>query len=734
MGKKEPTVNEMRGALMQRKSQNGLYSGVDRALPLLKRNKGTYNEYLAELRSMPGVSKNELEARDNPTHALRGDPNEVLAPHQFARTLREAPFPRVTELRPGETHPDSDEEHEGFERYTLPGGENYREMLFQHRNPGAFGVKPFLTPNHFEDIPNILAHARLKDRTGPNGEKILHAEEIQSDWHQQARDTAREAAKRGQKGVTGYIDPKDAATLAQLKAMTFPVEDALRRAKTEVAYYEQRKDPVGLQRATEELMRVTPQAMKHRAQIQDLEYKMSQGVPDAPFKKDWHEMVLKHLIAHAAKNGYDMLAITPGQQQADRYKLSNHIHGIEYEQTDPGKFYVRAMNHQGMPAITEYQQTPEQLENLFGRDIAQKIVAGHGDAPDAQGNRYLHAPDLTVGGEGMKAFYDKMVPAALNKLGKRFGVQTGTVNVEQPRPGVTMPQVHDAILAEHPGFAQLPQMQQQALFNATAARMAREQPAPTVSLHAFPITPELREHVNEHGLPLFADGGDVNEPDGETENSKGGSIHNTPEFKRWFGKSKAVDEQGKPMTLYHGTVVRPHPGEPHDMGDIHAFDRMYTTKFRKPSLDTLGSWFSTNPGEQGARMYAGNGPGAAIYPTHLSIQSPHETTFPLLERRARLLANGKDDGRQLGTAEVEAYRKWLKAMGNDGIVIKHDPDNERGSTEFRHQDAWIALEPHQIKSAIGNRGTFDPNDPDITKARGGRVDTMAPRAARRRRS
>jgi len=41
-----------------------------------------------------------------------------------------------------------------------------------------------------------------------------------------------------------------------------------------------------------------------------------------------------------------------------------------------------------------------------------------------------------------------------------------------------------------------------------------------------------------------------------------------------------------------------------------------------------------------------------------------------------------------------------------------------GGTE---NETYIALHPHQIKSAIGNRGTYDINDPDITKARGGRV-------------
>jgi len=34
-------------------------------------------------------------------------------------------------------------------------------------------------------------------------------------------------------------------------------------------------------------------------------------------------------------------------------------------------------------------------------------------------------------------------------------------------------------------------------------------------------------------------------------------------------------------------------------------------------------------------------------------------------------------------------------------------------------EAYVALQPNQIKSAIGNRGTYDPEDPDINMARGG---------------
>jgi hypothetical protein len=190
----------------------------------------------------------------------------------------------------------------------------------------------------------------------------------------------------------------------------------------------------------------------------------------------------------------------------------------------------------------------------------------------------------------------------------------------------------------------------------------------------------------------------------------------TEAFKRWFGNSKVVDADGKPLVVYHGTIVRP-TRDGTMMGDIMAFDRLFTTKFRAPSLDTVGSWFSTNPGDGGAEMYAGGGraPGAAIYPAYLSIKNPHVTTFQLLQRRARLLANGKDDGRMIGQAEVDALRKWLKDIGKDGIKI--EGSGNEGSTEFDNQVAWIALEPTQIKSATGNNGNFDPANPDIRFSR-----------------
>jgi GNAT superfamily N-acetyltransferase len=55
----------------------------------------------------------------------------------------------------------------------------------------------------------------------------------------------------------------------------------------------------------------------------------------------------------------------------------------------------------------------------------------------------------------------------------------------------------------------------------------------------------------------------------------------------------------------------------------------------------------------------------------------------------------------------------LKAAGYDGIVYGGYRDAEGFDIYTGRNVEIIAFEPTQIKSAIGNRGTFDPEDPNI---------------------
>lgn len=72
--------------------------------------------------------------------------------------------------------------------------ENYRELkLTWHGEPPGQGPSRFQSHNWEHDpetgrfAENIFAHVRVSDRYGPNGEKVLFIEEIQSDWHQKGK-------------------------------------------------------------------------------------------------------------------------------------------------------------------------------------------------------------------------------------------------------------------------------------------------------------------------------------------------------------------------------------------------------------------------------------------------------------------------------------------------------------------------------------------------------------------
>ena len=52
--------------------------------------------------------------------------------------------------------------------------------------PSMLGRKDVFKSSHWDE-PNVIAHIRMNDRTGPNGEKVLFVEEIQSDFSRELK-------------------------------------------------------------------------------------------------------------------------------------------------------------------------------------------------------------------------------------------------------------------------------------------------------------------------------------------------------------------------------------------------------------------------------------------------------------------------------------------------------------------------------------------------------------------
>ena len=100
------------------------------------------------------------------------------------------------------------------------------------------------------------------------------------------------------------------------------------------------------------------------------------------------------------------------------------------------------------------------------------------------------------------------------------------------------------------------------------------------------------------------------------------------------------------------------------------------------------------------QAYRHEDPSGAMYETHLRITSPHVIDMK---------------GRKYNPGDVEGQIEAARDAGRDGMVIQNivDDYNQRG----RPTTVYVTFNPTAIKSATGNVGTFDGNNPDIRFSR-----------------
>lgn len=182
----------------------------------------------------------------------------------------------------------------------------------------------------------------------------------------------------------------------------------------------------------------------------------------------------------------------------------------------------------------------------------------------------------------------------------------------------------------------------------------------------------------------------------------------TPEFKKWFGDSKVVDKAGKPLRVYHATQ---HGGftvfktdiEGSHFGNSEQAKYLINQKnyYREKSIDNalaVGIAESRNDYLKDS-LYGDND---STYSVYLSIKNPKRV---------------KDVGNKWYSEVQQAKRE-----GFDGLVYSN--------TEEGPGDSYVAFEPTQIKSATGNSGEFNPNNPDIRFQQSDEVQATTPEAIR----
>lgn len=312
-----------------------------------------------------------------------------------------------------------------YDKYALPGGENYKEVVLK-----VPGTK--FKSSHFADVPNYVAHLR----TAEHGTGLL-VEEMQSDLHQKAREK-------------GYKEP-------------IPVEELIPKMESDLANLTKEKERLFEQykEAGQELRSMPgvaseltesqkEQVAKLREFQNDFEeniyeinaaiegvkediagYKTGErvtyrgSVPDAPFRKDWPLQLFKYALKDAVEAGKEWVGWTAGEAQADRYSLANKIDTLAYDTVNQKLIASRAGNR-----VFDKNVPTSEVSNYVGKEIAEKLLSSK---DRGNGMRMIYPEDMKIGGEGMKGFYDVMLPKEIGKYVKQWGatVEPGVVNVKK---------------------------------------------------------------------------------------------------------------------------------------------------------------------------------------------------------------------------------------------------------------------------------------------------------------
>jgi ADP-Ribosyltransferase in polyvalent proteins len=219
----------------------------------------------------------------------------------------------------------------------------------------------------------------------------------------------------------------------------------------------------------------------------------------------------------------------------------------------------------------------------------------------------------------------------------------------------------------------------------------------------------------------------------------------SPYFKKWFGKSKVTDESGKPRVVYHGTNVgfdqfetgrgsntgaksgleghffSSEPDEAQQYGEVGItgrmkeltaqmealreqsekdvnekgfdFDRVMLAQERYSALEAQRQAIHDEARQTGDHLVAAQG--SNIMPAYLRMENPLEVDM-----------KGETRPQE---GEFKPMIAKAKAEGRDGVILRNTYDQvfDSGKPDYGTSDIFMPFDSKQVKSATGNRGTFD---------------------------
>ena len=241
-------------------------------------------------------------------------------------------------------------------------------------------------------------------------------------------------------------------------------------------------------------------------------------------------------------------------------------------------------------------------------------------------------------------------------------------------------------------FADVDQTAMDELFTKTWGKTEAQQNSAEAKLMSQLTNPEFNDVTKQGSAtiiqPIPTDSDVRNSPQVNPQTE-------TPQFKRWFAASKVTDAAGAPMRMYHGTSK----------------DKPFSAFSESPR----GIWFSSDPEQassyarsndsqkivnEGGRYKSVN-TSEQVIPVYLSLQNPLKVSGEVL-KKWQSATNYRAVNRELVANAKQA--------GYDGLQFG--------------DSTYVAFAPTQIKSAIGNRGTFDASKKNLTLSP--KVDAISP--------
>ena len=257
---------------------------------------------------------------------------------------------------------------------------------------------------HWREKPvsDVVAHLRT-DVKEIGGKRTLFIEEIQSDW-----------AQRGRK--VGYIDLSKAAPVG------YHIVSQLQPDKTYVVkqLYE---DSTG---------KLLAEASMINEALEKAGFNPNAFVKQTPFmlSKSWALLVLKRAVRYAAEHGFDQIAWTGGQIQVERYEeafrkrvdliIYNRKTGLIRAFYDKQEVYQKSLKSDD--EVSEYIGDANAKSILSGEMYKEGMTSipksninpGYYNLED--GDSVLEGNNIIIDEDGMKGFYDEIVPSTFKRF------------------------------------------------------------------------------------------------------------------------------------------------------------------------------------------------------------------------------------------------------------------------------------------------------------------------------